>query len=186
MERHPGRLVEQFQVVQFRQRKSIQQLQAENARRLSDLVDVRQERDTFRKEVARLRKDNAELQSRLEEVLIVCQDLKRERQSRCVASAGHTRNANLGLKLLNTLSVLDEEQNESTADTTIAATTVSTAGFALLFDTPVLINIKEKVPGCPKLEQYLYRKLPDLPMLEPHVHNSTTPCPKQSQPTVIH
>ncbi|KAG6379865.1 hypothetical protein JVT61DRAFT_10425 [Boletus reticuloceps] len=101
MERHPGRLVEQFQVVQFRQRKSIQQLQAENARRLSDLVDVRQERDTFRKEVARLRKDNAELQSRLEEVLIVWQDLKRERQSRSVASAGHThgRNANLGLKV---------------------------------------------------------------------------------------
>ena len=102
-ERNPSRLIEQLQTVQVRQRKLIQQLQAENARRLSDLSDVRLERDAFRKEAARARKQNAELQNRLEEVLTEYQDLKRERatlaRSVVTASHAHGRSSNLGLKV---------------------------------------------------------------------------------------
>ena len=103
MERNPGRLIEQLQSVQARQRKVIQQLQAENGRRLNDLADVRQERDMFRKEAARVRKENVELQNRLEQMLTECQDLKRERATlaRSMLTVGHPygHNANLGLKV---------------------------------------------------------------------------------------
>lgn len=114
MERNPGpsgRLIEQLQNVQVRQRRIVQQLQAENARRLSDLTDVRQERDTFRKEAARVRRENAELQNKLEEVLTEHQDLKRERATlaRSVVASAHThgRSANLGFKV--GLQPLDKE-----------------------------------------------------------------------------
>ena len=99
----PGRLIEQLQNVQIRQRRIIQQLQAENARRLSDLTDVRQERDTFRKEAARVRRENAELHNKLEEVMTEYQDLKRERATlaRSVVAGAHMhgRSANLGFKV---------------------------------------------------------------------------------------
>ena len=78
MDRDPGRLLEQLQQARFRQRKIIQQLQADNIRLLGDLLDVRQERDTFRKEAARVRKENAELRNSLEEALTRCRDFKRE------------------------------------------------------------------------------------------------------------
>jgi len=97
----PGRLIEQLQSVQTRQRKIIQQLQAENARRLSDLVDVRQERDAFRKEAARVRRENAELQSKLDEVSTEYEDLKRERAAlaRSVVTGSHGRSANPSFKV---------------------------------------------------------------------------------------
>jgi len=153
MDRNPGpsgRLIEQLQNVQIRQRRIIQQLQAENARRLSDLTDVRQERDTFRKEVARVRRENAELQNKLEEVISQYQDLKRERatlaRSVVAGTYMHGRNANPGFKILNTLSVLNEEQSESPP---IAETTTAMEKAAL-----------------PKLEPYLHRGLPDPPRSE--------------------
>lgn len=79
MDRNQGRLIEQLQNAQLHQRKVVQQLQADNTRLLGDLVDIRQERDAFRGEAARVRRENAELRNRLEEALTMCQDLKRER-----------------------------------------------------------------------------------------------------------
>lgn len=79
MEKHSMALFDQLQSVHARQRKVIQQLQADSARLLSDLVEVRRERDDFRAEAAKLRKEQAELQNRLDEALSECQDLKRER-----------------------------------------------------------------------------------------------------------
>lgn len=79
MDKNSGRLVEQLQNSQLRQRKVIQQLQVDNTRLLGDLIDIRHERDTFREEAARVRRENADLQNRLDEVVTECQDLKRER-----------------------------------------------------------------------------------------------------------
>ncbi|KAF8834678.1 hypothetical protein BDN67DRAFT_874259, partial [Paxillus ammoniavirescens] len=79
MEKHSGRLIEQLQGVHVRQQKVIQQLQADNARLLCDLADIRRERDNFRAESARSRRENAELQNRLDEAVSEYQDLKRER-----------------------------------------------------------------------------------------------------------
>lgn len=79
MEKHPSRLIEQLQGVHVRQQKVIQQLQADNARILCDLAEIRRERDSFREEVAQFRKQNADLQNRLDEATSEYQDLKRER-----------------------------------------------------------------------------------------------------------
>ncbi|KAG2151177.1 uncharacterized protein EDB93DRAFT_300572 [Suillus bovinus] len=79
MEKPSAMLIEQLQNVHARQRKVIQQLQADNARLLSDLVEIRRERDAFRAEAAKLRKEQAELHNRLDETLSEYQDLKRER-----------------------------------------------------------------------------------------------------------
>lgn len=79
MDRQPKCLIEQLRNTQLRQRRVIQQLQAENARLLSDLADVRQERDAFRGKAALARKENVELQNRLEEAVTEYQDLKRGR-----------------------------------------------------------------------------------------------------------
>jgi len=79
MEKHSTALIEQLQSVHARQRKVIQQLQADNARLLSDLADIRRERDSFRAEAAKLRKEQAELHNQLDETLSEYQDLKRER-----------------------------------------------------------------------------------------------------------
>lgn len=72
-------LIEQLQSVHARQRKVIQQLQADNARLLSDLVEIRRERDAFRAEAGKLRKEQAELHNQLDETLSEYQDLRRER-----------------------------------------------------------------------------------------------------------
>ncbi|KAF8552468.1 hypothetical protein OG21DRAFT_115617 [Imleria badia] len=158
MERNPGRLIDQLQGVQARQRKVIQQLQAENARRVNDLADVRQERDAFRKETARLRKENAELQNELEQVLTEYQDLKRERAAlaRSVITAGHAhgRHANLGLKISSTLFVVNEEQPEL---------------------SPMAVVTTEKA-ACPELPPYLHRALPEPPKSEsPRPNHPMTP-----------
>ncbi|KAG2097029.1 uncharacterized protein F5147DRAFT_555194, partial [Suillus discolor] len=79
MEKPSTMLIEQLQSVHSRQRKVIQQLQADNARLLSDLVEIRRERDSFRAEAAKLRKEQAELHNRLDETLSEYQDLRRER-----------------------------------------------------------------------------------------------------------
>lgn len=79
MEKPSTILIEQLQSVHSRQRKVIQQLQADNARLLSDLVEIRRERDAFRAEAAKLRKEQAELHNRLDETLSEYQDLRRER-----------------------------------------------------------------------------------------------------------
>jgi uncharacterized coiled-coil DUF342 family protein len=47
------------------QRARIQELEAENARHLADLNQVRQERDTFRNEAAKLRKDSVKLRKEI-------------------------------------------------------------------------------------------------------------------------
>lgn len=103
MDRHPSRFIEQLHNAQARQRKVIQQLHAENARRLADLADVRQERDVFRREAARLRKENAELRNRLEEMMTECQDSKRAKAAlaRSLVAGGdvHGHNAHLGFKV---------------------------------------------------------------------------------------
>ena len=86
-------VIEQLQSVHTRQRKMIQQLQAESAGLLSDLAEVRQERDDFREEAARLRKEQAELHNRLDEAQSEYQDLKRERTtplSRAFSDASST------------------------------------------------------------------------------------------------
>ena len=93
MEKHSTALIEQLQSVHARQRKMIQQLQAESARLLSDLAEVRRERDAFREEAARLRKEQAELHNRLDEAQSEYQDLKRERTtplSRAFSNASST------------------------------------------------------------------------------------------------
>ncbi|KAN0086104.1 hypothetical protein V8E55_007238 [Tylopilus felleus] len=147
MDRHPSRFIEQLHNAQARQRKVIQQLHAENARRLADLADVRQERDVFRREAARLRKENAELRNRLEEMMTECQDSKRAKAAltRSLVAGGdvHGQNAHLGFKMLNTLSVLNEEQPMS-PETTETSTTMEQA-------------------ACAELEAYLQRDLPDPP-----------------------
>lgn len=79
MEKPSTMLIEQLQSVHARQRKVIQQLQADNARLLSDLVEIRRERDAFRAEAAKLRKEQAELHNQLDETLSEYQDLRRER-----------------------------------------------------------------------------------------------------------
>lgn len=79
MEKPSAMLIEQLQSVHARQRKVIQQLQADNARLLSDLVEIRRERDAFRAEAAKLRKEQAELHNQLDETLSEYQDLRRER-----------------------------------------------------------------------------------------------------------
>ncbi|KAH7910135.1 hypothetical protein BJ138DRAFT_140188 [Hygrophoropsis aurantiaca] len=79
MEKHSSALIEQLQGVHTRQRKLIQHLQADNARLLSDLADVRRERDAFRAEAAKHRKESADLQNRYDEAISDYQDLKRER-----------------------------------------------------------------------------------------------------------
>lgn len=79
MEKPSTILIEQLQSVHARQRKVIQQLQADNARLLSDLVEIRRERDAFRAEAAKLRKGQAELHNQLDETLSEYQDLRRER-----------------------------------------------------------------------------------------------------------
>jgi uncharacterized coiled-coil DUF342 family protein len=79
MEKHSTALIDQLQNVHARQRKVIHQLQADSARLLSDLVEVRRERDAFRAEAAKLRKEQAELHNKLDETLSEYQDLKRER-----------------------------------------------------------------------------------------------------------
>jgi seryl-tRNA synthetase len=81
MDKHSTALIDQLQSVHARQRKVIQQLQADSARLLSDLVEVRRERDAFRAEAAKLRKEQADLQNRLDETLSEYQDLKRDRFS---------------------------------------------------------------------------------------------------------
>ncbi|KAF9220751.1 hypothetical protein BS17DRAFT_786453 [Gyrodon lividus] len=111
MEKHSGRLIEQLQGVHVRQQKVIQQLQADSARLLSDLADIRRERDNFRAEGARSRRENAELQNRLDEALSEYQDLKRERATlvRSVSSVSvYGRAPKLISKTLNSLSVLTE------------------------------------------------------------------------------
>lgn len=103
MDRQPKRLIEQLQNIQLRQRRVIQQLQAENARLLSDIADVRQERDAYRGKAALARRENVELQNRLEESLTEYQDLKRGRATvvRFVNSAADARRhtAHLGSKV---------------------------------------------------------------------------------------
>lgn len=79
MEKPSIMLIEQLQSVHARQRKVIQQLQADNARLLSDLVEIRRERDAFRAEAAKLRKEKAELHNQLDETLSEYQDLRRDR-----------------------------------------------------------------------------------------------------------
>ncbi|KAH0834935.1 hypothetical protein J3R83DRAFT_10623 [Lanmaoa asiatica] len=147
MDKQPRRLIEQLQNIQLRQRKFIQQLQAENARLLSDLADIRQERDAFRGKVGHVRRENVELQNKLEEALTEYQDLKRERATlvRSVTTAAHTplQSADLGPKILNMLTVLHEEQTESPPTTDAAAAS------------------KEKATR-PKLRPYLDKELPIL------------------------
>ncbi|KIK89064.1 hypothetical protein PAXRUDRAFT_687753 [Paxillus rubicundulus Ve08.2h10] len=109
MEKHSGRLIEQLQGVHVRQQKVIQQLQADNARLLCDLVDIRRERDTFRAEIAHSRRENAELQNRLDEAVSEYQDLKRERATlvRSVSTvSGYGRTPKPISKTQNSLSVL--------------------------------------------------------------------------------
>ncbi|KAG6329930.1 hypothetical protein ID866_9159 [Astraeus odoratus] len=78
MEKHPNRLIEQLHAVHARQQKVIQQLQVDNTRLLSDLGEIRRERDTFRGEAARLRRVHADLLNRLEDLMSDHQDLKRD------------------------------------------------------------------------------------------------------------
>ncbi|KAG8216572.1 hypothetical protein J3R82DRAFT_6753 [Butyriboletus roseoflavus] len=145
MDRQPKRLIEQLQNIQLRQRRVIQQLQAEDARLLSDLAHVRQERDAFRGKAGLARKDNVELHNRLKEAMTEYQDLKRGRAMmvRFVTTAAdaHRRSAVGCLWLsskefsvdhahqsLNILPVLNEGQNESspTAETTATTNIAST------------------------------------------------------------
>ncbi|KAI9568720.1 hypothetical protein HD554DRAFT_2172197 [Boletus coccyginus] len=151
----PGRLTEQLQSVQIRQRRIIQQLQAENVRRLSDLVDVRQERDAFRKEAGRVRRENAELQSKLDEVSTEYEDLKRERAAlaRSVVTESHGRSANPNTRIFNRLSVLNEEQSELLP--TVEGTTMDKAGFS-----EVESYLHRDLPGTPKSESELPRPDP--------------------------
>ncbi|KAG1816232.1 hypothetical protein EV424DRAFT_1540875 [Suillus variegatus] len=79
MEKPSTMLIEQLRSVHSRQRKVIQQLQADNARLLSDLVEVCRERDAFRAEAAKLRKEQAELHNRLDGTLSEYRGLRRER-----------------------------------------------------------------------------------------------------------
>lgn len=81
MDKHSTALIDQLQSVHARQRKVIQQLQADSVRLVSDLVEIRRERDAFRAEAAKLRKEQADLQNRLDETLSEYQDLKRDRFS---------------------------------------------------------------------------------------------------------
>ena len=78
MDKHPSRLVDQLHAVHARQQKVVQQFQVDNARLLSDLMEIRRERDNFRAEAARFRREHADLQNRLEELLSDYHDLKRE------------------------------------------------------------------------------------------------------------
>ncbi|KIJ15322.1 hypothetical protein PAXINDRAFT_99543 [Paxillus involutus ATCC 200175] len=109
MEKHSGRLIEQLQGVHVRQQKVIQQLQADNARLLCDLADIRRERDNFRAESGRSRRENADLQNRLDEAVSEYQDLKRERATlvRSVSTvSGYGRPPKPISKTQNSLSVL--------------------------------------------------------------------------------
>lgn len=120
MEKPSTMLIEQLQSVHARQRKVIQQLQADNARLLSDLVEIRRERDAFRAEAAKLRKEQAELQNQLDETLSEYQDLRRDRLtlSRAFSNApSFGRPSKANNKVMNTsiLSALtsDEAKNPS-------------------------------------------------------------------------
>ncbi|KIJ63768.1 hypothetical protein HYDPIDRAFT_112714 [Hydnomerulius pinastri MD-312] len=146
MEKHSSRLIEQLQGVHVRQQKVIQQLQADNARLLSDLADIRRERDAFRAEAARSRNHNAELQNHLDEAISEYQDLKRERATlmRSVSNASASgRVPKLIAKTLNSLSVLTEGDMKS---------------------PPGESNILEKIIS-PKSSSYPFRELPD-PLLK--------------------
>ncbi|KAG0702168.1 hypothetical protein DFH29DRAFT_922531 [Suillus ampliporus] len=113
MDKPSTMMVEQLQSVHARQRKVIQQLQADNARLLSDLVEVRREREAFRAEAARLRKEHAELRNQLDETLSEYQDLRRERLSLSrafsnVSSFG--RSSKVNYKAMHTLSALTGDE----------------------------------------------------------------------------
>ncbi|OAX39930.1 hypothetical protein K503DRAFT_769060 [Rhizopogon vinicolor AM-OR11-026] len=120
MEKHSTALIDQLQSVHARQRKVIQQLQADSARLLSDLVEIRRERDAFRAEAAKLRKEQAELQNRLDETLSEYQDLKRERfspLSRAFSNASSFgRPSKVNNKAMNILSALTDGTKSPSLD----------------------------------------------------------------------
>ncbi|KAG1871503.1 hypothetical protein F4604DRAFT_816448 [Suillus subluteus] len=116
MEKPSTMLIEQLQSVHARQRKVIQQLHADNARLLSDLVEIRRERDDFRAEAAKLRREQAELHNRLDETLSENQDLKRERLtlSRAFSNASSFgRPSKSNNKAMHVLSALAGEEVKS-------------------------------------------------------------------------
>ncbi|KAG2068504.1 hypothetical protein BDR04DRAFT_1103151 [Suillus decipiens] len=118
MEKPSTMLIEQLQSVHARQRKVIQQLQADNARLLSDLVEIRRERDAFRAEAAKLRKEQAELHNQLDETLSEYQDLRRDRLalSRAFSNASSFgRPSKANNKVMNTsiLSALTSDEAKS-------------------------------------------------------------------------
>jgi len=117
MEKHSTALIDQLQSIHARQRKVIQQLQADSARLLSDLVEIRRERDAFRAEAAKLRKEQAELHNKLDETLSEYQDLKRERLaplSRAFSNASSFgRPLKVNNKAMNILSALTEDGAKS-------------------------------------------------------------------------
>lgn len=57
--------LEQHKAVNTRHRLRIKELEAENARHVADLTEVRSERDNFRNEAAKLRKDLVKLNKEL-------------------------------------------------------------------------------------------------------------------------
>lgn len=126
MDKHPSRLVDQLHAVHARQQKVVQQFQVDNARLLSDLVEIRRERDNFRAEAARFRREHADLQNRHEELLSDYQDLKREHATlvrSCHATSVGGRSQRLGsTKTLNPLSVVNEgDMKEDSCDANIEA-----------------------------------------------------------------
>lgn len=79
LDRNATSIIDQLQSATARQRKVIQQMHAEQAKLLADLVEVRRERDAFRNEAAGFRRNLAEMQNRYDEVVTEYLDLKRER-----------------------------------------------------------------------------------------------------------
>ncbi|EGO03551.1 hypothetical protein SERLA73DRAFT_175058 [Serpula lacrymans var. lacrymans S7.3] len=110
MESRTNSLIEHLQAVHSRQRKLIQQLQAENARQLSDLAEIRRERDIFRAEAARCRKGLAELQNRFDEVLSEYHDLKRERGSLSRSTSGSVTRVKT-IKRDNSSSITEQDRS---------------------------------------------------------------------------
>ncbi|EIW77173.1 hypothetical protein CONPUDRAFT_75960 [Coniophora puteana RWD-64-598 SS2] len=79
LDRNATSIIDQLQSATARQRKVIQQMHAEQAKLLADLVEVRRERDAFRNEAAGFRRDLAEMHNRYDEVVTEYLDIKRER-----------------------------------------------------------------------------------------------------------